>query len=75
MFLATPIRISIAVVVLKAILLKDNHKTKDNQNNKDQRGHVEAQSPLAVSPGSLQVSSHLHVPCLRQREKKRKMNE
>ena len=69
MFLATPIRISIAVVVLKAILLKDNHKTKDNQNNNDQRGHVEAQSPLAVSPGSLQVSDHLHVSCLRQREK------
>ena len=47
-----------------------NKKTKDNQKRNDQRSPVEDQSPLAVSPGSLQVSDHLHVSCLQQREKK-----
>ena len=52
---------------------KPNDKTKGNENNADERGHVEAQSPLAVSLGPLQVSNHLHVSCLRQGEQKERL--
>ena len=52
---------------------KPNDKTKGNENNADERSHVEAQSPLAVSLGPLQFSNHLHVSCLRQGEQKERL--
>ena len=62
----------IAIGIFNGFNYQNNYKTQDSQKKNDQRGHVEAQSTLAVSPGSLQISSHLHVSCLRQIEKNKK---
>ena len=83
MSLAAIMIVIVIVMILIVILLitgqlrrhnaKPNDKTKGNENNADERGHVEAQSPLAVSLGPLQVSNHLHVSCLRQGEQKERL--